>query len=179
MERDAELDRADLANIFCVYHEQLCLVARGFVSSRALAEEIVQDAFLSVWRRRPQWPDALDLKGYTFAVVRNVALNRLRRLRVERRWQERAAWRNDGALSQYATEAAHSPDVDEATELLRRVVQQLPKRVRVTIILRLQFQLTNIEIADVMGITLSAVDKNFRRGIRALRVAMGATKRQQ
>jgi RNA polymerase sigma-70 factor, ECF subfamily len=64
-------------------------------------------------------------------------------------------------------------DVDEMIEKMQSAVSALPKRVRRTIILRLQWHLTNAEIAEVMGIGVKAVERNITRGFKALREALG------
>jgi DNA-directed RNA polymerase specialized sigma24 family protein len=40
-----------------------------------------------------------------------------------------------------------------------------------TIVLRLQFHLTNAEIAEVMDVTVKAVERNITRGLKTLRLA--------
>ena len=56
-------------------------------------------------------------------------------------------------------------------ELMQRAVRSLPARVQRTIVLRLQFHLTNAEIAEVMGVTVKAVERNITRGLKSLRLA--------
>lgn len=74
-------------------------------------------------------------------------------------------------MSQYTVDARHAADVDEMVELMQRAVRSLPKRVQRTIVLRLQFHLTNAEIAEVMGVTVKAVERNITRGLKTLRLA--------
>ena len=74
-------------------------------------------------------------------------------------------------MSQYAVDAHEAADVEEMVELMQRAVRSLSPRVQRTIILRLQFHLTNAEIAEVMGVTVKAVERNITRGLKTLRLA--------
>lgn len=165
---------ARLGAIFRAHYAELFALVYHYVRSRALAEEIIQDAFLAVWERRHTWGPDMDVRAYVFQTAHHRALNHLRRERVELNWQRLlAARREEWGMSQYASDARVVADVDEMIEKMQRAVGALPKRVRRTIILRLQWHLTNAEIAEVMGISIKAVERNITRGLKALRDALG------
>jgi RNA polymerase sigma-70 factor (ECF subfamily) len=174
-ERDTDEDRAAsrrLGAIFRAHYSELHALVMRYVRTRALSEEIIQDAFLAVWQRRFAWTPEMDLKAYVFQTAHNRALNHLRRDRVEIDWQHLVAERREeGGLSQYTVDAREAADVDEMVELMQRAVRSLPARVQRTIVLRLQFHLTNAEIAEVMGVTVKAVERNITRGLKSLRLA--------
>ena len=176
-ERDTDDDRdaaALLGAIFRAHYSELFALVHRYVRSRALTEEIIQDAFLAVWKRRPLWAANMDVKAYVFRTAHNRALNHLRRDRVEIDWQRLVAERREEwGMSQYASDARLTADVNETIELMQHAVGRLPKRVRRTIILRLHFHLTNAEIAEVMGISTKAVERNITRGLKALRQTLG------
>lgn len=166
-------NRAALEALFRAQYDRLYGVAYHYVRSRALAEEIVQDAFLHLWTRRSGWGQARDLVRYVAAAVRNRALSHLRRERLEMAWQQRAAGgMEDIVLSQFAQEGAAVPETDGAVERVRTALRELPERTQYTLALRLYRQLTNPEIAEVMGITVKAVERNVARAIQALRIAL-------
>lgn len=175
-ERGAVEDReaaAQLGPIFRTHYAELFAVVYHYVRSRALTEEIIQDAFLAVWKRRESWGSDMDIKAYVFQTAHHRALNYLRRVRVELSWQRLvAARREEWGMSQYTSDAGVMADVNEMIEKMLRAVSGLPKRVRRTIILRLQWHLTNAEIAEVMGIGVKAVERNITRGLKALREAL-------
>lgn len=168
MHHDPERDRAALSAVFSACSAQLSRVAGRFVKSSAIVEEVVQDAFLAVWRRLARHrPD--NLGAYVVMTVRNVARNRLRRELLEQRTQELAASEGDALLSQHAIDASRPPEVDETIEYVRSVIARLPARVQLTVRLRLYRHLTNAEIAAALGISEKAVEHNMTRAIRALR----------
>lgn len=165
---------AQLGPIFRTHYAELFALVYHYVRSRALAEEIIQDAFLAVWKRRQSWGPDMDIKAYVFRTAHHRALNYLRRERVELNWQRLvAARREEWGMSQFASDARVMADVNEMIEKMQLAISALPKRVRRTIILRLQWHLTNAEIAEVMGIGVKAVERNITRGLKALREALG------
>ena len=176
-ERGADEDReaaAQLGPIFRTHYAELFGLVYHYIRSRALAEEIIQDAFLAVWKRRQLWGAEMDIKAYVFRTAHHRALNYLRRERVEINWQRLvAARREKWGMSQFASDAGVMADVDEMIGKMQSAVSALPRRVRRTIILRLQWHLTNAEIAEVMGIGIKAVERNITRGLKALRETLG------
>jgi RNA polymerase sigma factor (sigma-70 family) len=72
-------DRQALKSLFDTEAGRLVAVAQRIVRRRDLAEEIVQEAFIQIWRKAHQYsPDRGSARGWIYAVVRNRALNVLR-----------------------------------------------------------------------------------------------------
>lgn len=171
MHHDPERERATLSAVFSACSAQLTRVAARFVKSPAVAEEVVQDARLAVWRRLGSCRPA-NLQAYVVTAVRNVARNWHRREELERRAHERAALEGDGIVSQYTLEAARSPEVQETIEYMRLVIARLPRRVQLTVRMRLYRHMTNAEIAAELGVSEKAIEGNMTRAIHALRDGM-------
>jgi RNA polymerase sigma-70 factor, ECF subfamily len=165
---------AVLDGLFRTHYADLYALAYRYVRSRAVAEEVIQDAFLTMWNRRAEWALARDLPRYTAGIVRNRALGHLRRERLELAWQQHAAASNaeDATLGQFTRDAGGDPDVGELAERIKMALRALPERAQQTVALRVYRQLTNAEIAEVMGVTVKAVERNFTRAMHALRDAL-------
>src|ERR1043166_1358769 len=96
--QDAELvarvrdgDASALETIFLAFSGALRAFAFRYVGSRDEAAELVQDVFLTLWRNRESWRVQSSLKAYLFRATRNAALDRLRRERIHRAWQDETA----------------------------------------------------------------------------------------
>jgi RNA polymerase sigma-70 factor (sigma-E family) len=134
-------------------HQYAPMVRLAFllVGSEAVAEELVQDAFLRV--RGPveqvERPDA-----YLRRAVVNACRNHHRHRAVERRGAARLAG-GDGA----------EPELEHLADALAR----LPERQRAVLVLRYYIGCSEAEIADALGCRPGTVKSLSSRGLAALR----------
>ena len=173
------LRRGDIASfeaLFFRYHAMLCEIVDAYVGSQAVAEEIVQDLFHTIWRDRAKLAVRGSLRSYLCVAARNRALQHLRR----------------GAVAlRHARAAAAEPDVDrepradevlerwETLVALRRAIDALPPRARLAVVLRWRDHLTNADVADAMGITVKGVEKLLASAMTRLRHLMRSHKKDR
>jgi RNA polymerase sigma-70 factor (ECF subfamily) len=138
--------------------------------SRELAEELVQDLFLNVWKYRQGWVPTRSLKAYLFGALRN-GISSYRRTRASR--HELRQTTDDTSMALDALPCALRADdrLNEADlmDALDRAVDALPRRCRETFLLVRQQQLSYLEAADVLGVSVKAVEMNMVRAFAALR----------
>jgi RNA polymerase sigma factor (sigma-70 family) len=128
-------------------------LARLLTRSEAIAEEVVQEAFLRIYQRQEP---AENPEGFLRTTVANLSRNYTRRLRVERRHSS-------------ATRATfNDPEIDETWAILCR----LPFRQRAVIALRFYEDLSEAEIARVLGCRPGTVKSSLHRGLAKLREEM-------
>ena len=93
--------------------------------SRAVAEEIVQDVMLELWKRRETLDANTSAQAYLFQSTRNRSLNYLRHERVERQAEPQLS------RSEAVDAPADSLMVEqEIHQAMRRAVEGLPERCR-------------------------------------------------
>jgi RNA polymerase sigma-70 factor (ECF subfamily) len=148
---------------------RLRMLALRFCGDAAEADDVVQDTFLTVWRKAPSWkPDGPPLGAWLTRIALNLAIDRHRRRRVRRFFGLEAA-----------TEVADmQPTAEEETgarAALAAVVQDiraLPERQRAAILLAADGERSNAEIAFAMGLTVGAVEQLLVRARRTLRTRL-------
>lgn len=164
-------DEAAFDEMFTRYAAPLAAYAYGFVRSRAIAEELVQDVFLRVWDERTAWEVRGTVQAYLYAMIRGRALDHLKHERVQARWRLRAS------VGENAPASPPSPDrlveQDETAARVRAVVAELPERVRETLALRWHGGLSYAEIAAVMHVSTRTVENQLAKGLRYLRDRLG------
>ena len=69
-------DEASFARLVDLYHASMLRVAMGFVSSRAVAEEVVQEAWLGVLKGLDRFEGRSSLKTWIFRILTNIAKTR-------------------------------------------------------------------------------------------------------
>jgi RNA polymerase sigma-70 factor (sigma-E family) len=137
----------------------LIRLAYVILGDRQAAEDVVQEAFIGLFRRWDRLSNVEGAEYYVRVSVLNGCRSALRRRSV--------------AVSQVLYELpAPSAEVavlgnEERTELIR-AIDQLPRRQRETVVLRYYLDLPDNEIATLMGINASTVRSTVHRALEAV-----------
>jgi RNA polymerase sigma-70 factor (sigma-E family) len=145
-------------------HRQLPVMlgtARAICADNALAEDLVQDVLIKLFAR---WP-AIDAMEAPDAYVRRMLVNEY--LSWRRRWAR--TWAGAHPRDVANTGADLASEQAERSELLDEV-RRLPARQRAVIGLRYFADLTDAEIADLLGCSQSTVRVHAARALKALRI---------
>lgn len=139
------------------------------IRDRAEVEDLVQDVFVRL-ARRGGLGDVENLSGYIFETAASVLQDRARRRHV------RAADAHDAFDGERHAGVDFSPDrVLDGRERLRQVsaaLLELPERTRHVFVLRRLEGMRYNDIANQLGITVSAVEKHMHRAIAFLTLRM-------
>lgn len=144
---------------------ELGRLAYLMVGNRDAADDLTADALLAAWR---QW-DTVRTSDHPLAYVRRVVINmaatRVRRMVRERRWL--LLFQSDALQVASGTDSAAVVDVRSA--LLR-----LPAGRRACVVLRYAFDLSEQEVAELLGISVGTVKSQTSKGAEQLRRGLGA-----
>lgn len=161
-------DRGALRLIYDREAPTLLAVAARIVRRRDLAEEVLQDAFVQIWRRAGSFdPSRGSGRSWIYAVVRNRALNQLR--------DERHLPVEDSELESYVAREEELDDAFERlsqTNALRRCLGGLDPTRRRAVLLAYVAGLTHGEIAGRLGAPLGTVKAWIRRSLTSLKACM-------
>jgi len=137
------------------------------LGNRAEAEDVAQEALLRLWRVAPEWRQGeAKVTTWLYRVVANLCTDRLRRsgrgvaLDAVPEPEDEAR----GPLDKMQAEAR--------AEALQTALDGLPDRQRQAVVLRHIEGLANPEIAEIMEISVDAVESLTARGKRALSAAL-------
>jgi RNA polymerase sigma-70 factor (sigma-E family) len=148
------MSSSDLSTLYRRQRAAMIRLARLLTGSTAVAEEVVQEAFLRMQQLVEQ-PDNPD--GYLRTTVANISKGHLRRVRLERRVPDR---------EQRLT--FNDPEIDETWAAVCR----LPFRQRAVLALRFYEDMSEAEIAGVLGCRPGTVKSSLHRGLSKLREEM-------
>src|SRR5437899_5443399 len=165
----AQLKRGETSAIESLYDRYGRLaygLAFRIVNERGAAEDVVQDAFVSVWRNAAGFDTSRgSLRNWLLSIVRNRAIDRLRgNVRIHREVQLESAGR-----------AAEVPDawqavaVDLERKQIREGFAELPDAQRRTLELAYFGGYTHVEIASRMQVPLGTVKGRMRIGLEKMR----------
>jgi RNA polymerase sigma-70 factor (ECF subfamily) len=150
--------------LFKDWYPSLVRASESIVQSRAVAEEIVQDVLLELWRRRESLVSSSSPQAYLFQSTRNRSLNHVRHERVVK-LGEPYARRPESTESM-----AHGQMVeDEMQAAVRQAVAALPDRCREVFELSRVHGLKYTEIAETLEISVKTVEAQMGKALRILR----------
>lgn len=159
------------------YEDKIFRLAYRFVRNETDAKEIVQDTFLSVWRKLDTFKGDAQFGSWLYRVAANAALMRLR---AQRRHPEVSTEElpidyldNYGHLPTQGENWAKRPDDELQSDELRRRIQkavdELPDIYRTVFLVRDVEGLSTEETAETLGLTISAVKARLFRARLRLR----------
>lgn len=148
------IDTDEFERFYAELHPIVVRVAYLIVRSRAVAEELVHDAFTTVFDR---WASLANPGGYLRTVVVNAALKSKARATREQRY-----------LATLPTALTSEPEIDEMWDALGR----LPRAQRAALVLRYYLDASHAEIATALHCSVPTARSLTHRGIAALRKDM-------
>jgi RNA polymerase sigma-70 factor (ECF subfamily) len=164
-------------------------VARGYVPSREIAEEVVQDTWIALLKGIGSFEGRSSLRTWLFTVLINIAKRRGMR---ERRDADVAVmaytggtvdparfrgtddpypghWRQDEVPSPFPDTPEGSVLGDELIALARRELDKLPDRQRVVVMMRDMLGLDSAEVCELLEISVANQRVLLHRGRAAVR----------
>jgi len=171
MAKVAAGDRDAFAALYDQFCKPLHSLAYRILQEPADAEEIVQEVFMKLWTRAPEFNAR---KGNPFswamAMTRNRCIDRIRSY--SRRNQLSDTFKEDIASFSLSSQSADGLDkawISERRELVREAVKTLPEDQRLTLELAYFKGLTQKEIAQQLSQPLGTVKARARRALIKLR----------
>jgi RNA polymerase sigma-70 factor (ECF subfamily) len=164
--------------IYARFGERTLNLLYRFTGDRDAARDLLQDVFLSVYQNLNSFERRSDVSTWIHKIAVNRALNHLKR-------ERRTTWINIldesvGALLQKERiglpgwHTADPPLPDRAleerqfSELAEKAIRDLPLKYRTAFLLYRDGELSNGEIARVLGLSVSAVETRIHRAKKAL-----------
>jgi RNA polymerase sigma-70 factor (ECF subfamily) len=179
-----------LSTLYDRYGEAIFASAYRLTADRGIAEEVVQETFLTLWNRAELFdPTAGSLAAWLHAIGRNRAVDRLRAAGRRPRLVALSSGSPDESETQGLERAVASgtvvagavqpPGPEEAAdaaglrEAIRSAMTAMPDQERTVILLAYQEELSQTEIADRLDWPLGTVKTRTRRALLRLREALG------
>ncbi len=151
--------------MFDYYYQPLCEVALTYTKDMMLAEDVVQDIFVTIWNRRQKVEINRNPKAYLITSLKNriFELNRKKKLDIN----------NEIELS--TLESVAEINLEELLEQkvkidkLYQSIRQLPKRCSTIFVLSKLEGRTHKEIASELDISVKTVENQITKAYKILR----------
>ena len=156
-------DEVAFATVVERHHAAMVRVALGYVRTRAVAEEVAQEAWLGLLRGLDTFEGRSSLRTWLFRIVVNRAISTGVRERVHLPVDDSRLEAENGRFSQdgrwvsppvhWADEAVDRLAAPELAQRVRRAIELLPAQQRQVVTLRDVEGLSSTEVCEVLGIT--------------------------
>jgi RNA polymerase sigma-70 factor (ECF subfamily) len=162
-------DRAAFLALFDHYAPRLKAYLKRLGASDAIAEDLAQEAMLTVWRKAEKYDPAKAAVGtWIFTIARNLRIDALRR-------EQRPELAPDDPLlsPEAALPADAGIDLARRQQRVREVLRELPPEQAEIITLSFYGDRSHGEIATTLGIPLGTVKSRMRLAFLRVRRALG------
>lgn len=166
LERVAGGDEGAVRDMVARKLPRLLGLADRLLGDRAEAEDVAQDVFLRIWRQAGKWRSGEALfDTWIHRVALNLCMDRLRK-------------RRETYVAQPPDRADPGPGPDagidgrEERAAVKAAVDALPDRQRQAIVLQYYQELSNVEAAAAMDLSVEALESLLARARRNLRASL-------
>ena len=153
--------------IFRRYYVRLCGFANKFIGNTAESEEIVQEAFLNIWKKRDQINLYDDIRPYLFKSVQNLCFNFLEHKKVADNYYSviEEVYKNQKADYQTYESVLYN----ELQTKINEAISSLPVRCKEIFHMSRNEGMKYHEIAQKLGISVKTVETQISRALQSLR----------
>jgi RNA polymerase sigma factor (sigma-70 family) len=175
LEKIAQRDQAALRALYDLTSGRLYGLALRVVTRSEWAEDVIQDAFIAIWRNAPDYRHSLSPPmAWMGMLVRSRALDLLRRQKTQR--DESKTIELDSEMSDVlegdSNDPLHDAMISQEAFLLKQCLGRLETKQRQVISLAYLRDLSHSDLASSLGLPLGTVKTWIRRGLQQLRVCM-------
>lgn len=145
-------------------HQNLCVYAYGLTKDYDQAEDIVQNVFMRLWRRRRDLKTEYSIQNFLYRSVYNEFIDHYRKHRKILPLEKKHIETLNDFVEQKDTFA-----MNELLTLVRSEIQNLPPKCRETFLLSKEEGLSNKEIAKYLNISIKTVEAHITKAYTILR----------
>lgn len=186
-------DERAFAHLVDLHGGAMLRVAHGYVASREVAEDVVQETWIALFRGIAKFEGRSSVRTWLFSVLINIAKSRgirdrrdgdaimaaavgasvdPQRFRPSNDPQWPGHWRDDAAPSAFPDSPEGSLLQGELIACAQRATDTLPERQRVVVTMRDMLGLDSDEVCELLGISLGNQRVLLHRGRSVVRAAL-------
>ncbi len=140
------------------------------IKSRFIADEIVSDVFVQLWKNRVQLNEVNNLRVFLYVAVRNTSLNYLYKAK-----REQVCWLEEFSLEPFENQRMQNPfhqlEAKELNVRLQFVINHLPARCKVIYKLIKEDGLKYTEAARVLNLSIKTIESQMGIALKKIATA--------
>lgn len=148
---------------------RLYAVSFNYLRDKAIAQEIVQDVFVSLWVKRDRLDTVRDINAFTMRAVQNRVYDYFDKKAVE----ERYILTVSQSTKKLVNSTQHQIEYDETFNLITEEIEKLPATTKRVFRLSRFDRFTNEEIASNLQLSVKSVEYHITQALKYLRLRLG------
>lgn len=174
MERIGEGDHEAFRELVERHQNAVIGTVAKMLGNASESEDIAQQVFLRIWKNAKRYRPDAKFTTYLYTITRNLVFNETRRK--SRKKEVSSDEREEHSNQLVEASPDRQPDAEllqaELQDAVDKAIAGLPEAQRMAVVLRRYEQLSYEEIADVLGLSVSAVKSLLFRARTSLREAL-------
>ena len=160
-------DQKVFDHLFNQYYNYMCHAVYRVIPDRVLVEDVVQEVFYEMWKKRERMEIKTSIKAYLRRASINKALNHIRDKKL-----------NYDSVENIKEERAERPkgqiqmEAQELSERIDMAIDQLPERCRLIFGMSRFEEMSYKEISEALGISIKTVENQISKALRHMRVSL-------
>jgi RNA polymerase sigma factor (sigma-70 family) len=167
VERISEKSKPRVEELYTAHAQGAVRLAYLLVGDLEIAQDIAQEAFLRAFGRFADIRKPHSFPAYLRATIVNLTRKHFKRRGLERLYLDRLRTRREESVA---------PPNTEEREVVTQALLQVPERQRAALLLHYYEDLSEYEVADLLGVSEQATRSLVARGRKALREQLGGTR---
>ena len=155
-------DEEAFKTMFFEFYPSLCVFAERYIDSADTCRDIVQDAFFKIWKNRKQIEIKTSFRNFLITTVRNACTDHIRKLALADNYETNAP-----ALQSHSPEEIYT--LNELQQMISHALLKLPENARTAFELNRFQEMTYVQIAEEMQVSIKTVEAYISRALKILR----------
>lgn len=131
--------------------ENMYRLSLRLLNDTELAKDCVQESFVKLWENRSRLKKVNNIQAFAFSIIRNMSVDKLRK----------AKRINEFAKNTVIQVTESNYEFIESKDLIKKIIQSLPRQQRLIIELRDIEEFSYEEIAETLDITVNNIRVNL------------------
>ncbi len=160
-------DDAAIERIFKQYYSYICSAVYKIIPDPTLTEDLAQDVFYELWRKRERIEINSSLKAYLKRAAINKALNYIRSKKMKFDSDD-----DDAVINISVPSSEGSFEAQELQGIINAAIDTLPEKCRIVFMMSRFEEMSYKEIAAALEISIKTVENQISKALKILKKAV-------
>jgi RNA polymerase sigma-70 factor (ECF subfamily) len=158
------LDEESIKSLYQQHYSYLCACVYKLIKDSTTAEDIVQEVFMDIWRKKDKLVIKISIKAYLRRAAINKTLNHIR--------SKKVVFEDEEKMVELGSKDPSTQSMMEGDELgikIKNAIDSLPEKCRIVFGLSRFEELSYKEIAVKLDISVKTVENQISKALKHLK----------